>query len=138
MAGGPAASGGVGSGGSTPSAVMALTCPGWTFVNRAKTRLTDTVRPELDADPRPGRPGRLRDGVLPGALTAAAHHQQVSMADVVAQRRSAAARRTQQQRARCAERHDGDHGVLAAASANLVAVPGDAVSPVSVQAQARG
>ena len=38
------------------------------------------VRTELDADPRAGRPSRLRDRVLPGALTRAAHHQQVAVA----------------------------------------------------------
>ena len=39
-------------------------------------------RPELDADPRPHRFGGLQDGVLPGALAGAAHHDQVAAAEV--------------------------------------------------------
>ena len=37
-----------------------------------------------------------------------------------------------------AEADDGDHGVLGAAAADGVAVPGDAVGAVAVQAQPRG
>src|ERR1700744_4886888 len=42
------------------------------------------ARPELHADPRPGRPGRLGHRVLPGPLAAAAHHQQVAVPELVA------------------------------------------------------
>src|SRR3954452_19251557 len=35
--------------------------------------------PELDAHPGPDGLGRLRDAVLPGALTGATHHDQVAM-----------------------------------------------------------
>ena len=37
-------------------------------------------RPELHADPRADGPGGLGDGVLPGALAGAAHHDQVAVA----------------------------------------------------------
>ncbi len=43
----------------------------------------DPARPELHADPRAGGPGRLGHRVLPGALAAAAHHQQVAVAQLV-------------------------------------------------------
>ena len=36
---------------------------------RRHQELTDVARAELDADPRSGGPGRLRDRMLPGALT---------------------------------------------------------------------
>ncbi|CAM5688895.1 KsdD-like steroid dehydrogenase [Streptomyces violaceorubidus] len=50
----------------------------------------------------------------------------------------AAARRAQQQVPGCAHREDGDHRVLARATSDPVAVPGDAVPAVAVVAQARG
>ena len=95
------------------------------------------ARAELHADPRSDRLGRLRHGVLPGALAAAAHDQQVAVTDLEPQRR-ATAPRAQQQRPRRAQRHDGDHGVLGPAAPDRVAVPGHAVPSVPVQAQARG
>src|ERR1022692_910810 len=97
----------------------------------------DSARPELDADTRSGRAGGLGYGVLPGALATAAHHQEIAMAEVMAQRRAAAAR-AEQQRARRADRDDRDHGVRGLAASDGVAVPGDAVLAVPVQAQAGG
>jgi len=44
--------------------------------------------PELHADPRPDRLGRLGDGMLPCALAAAAHDQQVAVPDLEPQRRA--------------------------------------------------
>ena len=41
----------------------------------------DVGRPELDADPRSDRLGRLRDRVFPGPLTRPAHHHQVAVPD---------------------------------------------------------
>src|SRR5579862_2735398 len=46
---------------------------------------------ELHADPRAGGLGGLRHGVLPGALAAAAHDEQVPMPDLVPDRGAAAA-----------------------------------------------
>ncbi len=96
----------------------------------------DPARPELHADPRAGGPRRLRHRVLPGALAAATHHQQVTVADVVAQCRAAAPGPKQQGPWR-AQGQDGHHGVLFVAPADPVAVPGDAVPAVPVEAQAR-
>ncbi|MGH3276055.1 MAG: hypothetical protein ACRDNZ_17235 [Streptosporangiaceae bacterium] len=47
------------------------------------TGLADAARAELDADPRANRAGRLGHGVLPGALAAAAHDEQIAVADVM-------------------------------------------------------
>ncbi len=52
------------------------------------------------------------------------------------QRRAATAR-AQREHPRGAQAHDGHHGVLGAAAADGVAVPGDAVVAVAVEAQAR-
>ena len=49
-------------------------------------------RAELDADPGADRAGGLEDGVLPGALAGAAHHEQVAVADRERDRLAAAAR----------------------------------------------
>jgi CRP/FNR family transcriptional regulator, cyclic AMP receptor protein len=71
--------------------------------------LPDPVRPELDADPRACGARGLGDGVLPGALAAAPHDEQVAVPDAVAQRAVAPAlvagagdtgARTEQQRSR--------------------------------------
>ncbi len=97
----------------------------------------DPARAELHADPRPGGPGRLGHGVLPGALAAAAHHQQVPVADLVPQRR-AATPGAKHQGPRRAQGQDGDHGVLRGAAADPVTVPGDAVPAVPVEAQPGG
>ena len=72
--------------------------------------------------------------MFPGALAAAAHHQQVAVAEVVAERGTAAAW-PQQQRPRGAERHNGHDRVLRPAAARRVPMPGDAVPAVPVQAQ---
>ena len=101
------------------------------------SRLAHAARPELDADPRPDRPGGLRDRVLPGALAGAAHHDQVAVAELVPDGRAAAAG-PQQERPGRAERDDRDHGVLGLAAADGVAVPGDAVAAVAVEAQPGG
>src|SRR5205823_3225851 len=92
---------------------------------------------ELDADARAGRPGGLGYRVLPGALAAAAHDEQVAVTHLVPDGRAAAAR-TQRQRPRGADGKDRDHGVLGRAAPDGVAVPGDAVPAVAVQAQAGG
>ena len=94
------------------------------------------ARAELHADPWPGRPGRLRHRVFPGALAAAAHHQQVAVADLVPQRR-AATPGPEQQGPRRTQGQDGHHGVLLRTPADPVTVPGDTVPAVPVQAQAR-
>ncbi|RZS43302.1 gluconolactonase [Herbihabitans rhizosphaerae] len=52
----------------------------------------NSSRPELDADPRTDGPGRLRHGVLPGALTRAAHDDQVAVAQRVPHDPTTAAR----------------------------------------------
>src|SRR6516165_10544231 len=97
----------------------------------------DPARPELHADPRPDVLGRLRHRVLPGALAAAAHDQQVAVPDLIPPRRTAAPR-PQAERPRRAQRQDGHHGVLARAPPVPVAVPGHAVPAVPVQAQPCG
>src|ERR1017187_5182107 len=101
---------------------------------RAVGALADSGRPELDADPWSGRTGGLRDGVLPGALAGATHNQQVAVADHESQRGPAAMARAQQQRTGIAQRHDSHDG-LAGLAAGGLAVPGDAVPAVAVQAQ---
>src|SRR5260370_17771901 len=63
-----------------------------------KPRLADVTRAELHADPRPGGFRRFRHRVLPGALTAAAHDQQIAVADVVTPRYRPAAHGPQQKR----------------------------------------
>ena len=99
--------------------------------------LAHPPRAELHADPRPHRPRRLRHGVLPGPLAAAAHDQKITVPEFVAQPRPAPAR-PQQQRPRRAQRNDRDHRVLPAPPADGVAVPGHAVPAVPVQAQPGG
>jgi DNA ligase-1 len=60
------------------------------------------------------------------------------MAEGHPQRLAAALARAQQQRARLAQGDDRHHGVACRAAPEPVAVPGDAVAPVAVVAQARG
>src|SRR6266536_225536 len=97
----------------------------------------DVAVAELDADAGTDRPGGLGDGVFPGALAAAAHHEQIAVTDLVAEHLAAGAP-AQQQGAGRTERDDRDHGVIRRAAADRVAVPGHAVAPVAIQAQARG
>src|SRR5262249_48323693 len=58
---------------------------------RARPSLADAAWAELHADPRTGGPGGLGDRVFPGALAAAAHDQQVAVAEVVPDRGPATA-----------------------------------------------
>src|ERR1700733_4079078 len=107
-----------------------------------RIRSAHAPRTELDTDPRAGRTGRLGHGVLPGALAAAAHDDEVSVPEVVPAAAgvlagAGAAARPQQQRAVLAERDDGDHRVLRRTTPDGVAVPGHAVPLVPVEAQPR-
>lgn len=52
--------------------------------------------------------------------------------------RGSASAWAQRENSCCAQAYDGDHGVLRAASADRVAMPGDAVVAVAVEAQPRG
>src|ERR1700722_12186507 len=116
-------------------------------------RSADAAWTELDADPWAGRAGRLGHGVLPGALAAAAHDDEVPVPEVVPDGADTSADAVittlpgtgalpgagpwaQQQRPRLAERDDRDHGVLGRAAPDGVAVPCDAVPLVPVEAQA--
>src|SRR6202042_1797630 len=92
----------------------------------------DAARAELDADPWSRRPRGLGHGVLPGALAAAAHYDQVAVPEAVPQRAVIAASagagadvgpRPEQQRSRGAQRHDRDHCVLGASAPDGVPVP---------------
>ena len=79
----------------------------------------------------------LGDGVLPGALAGAAHHDQVAVAHLEGDRVAAAAR-PEGQPTRVAERHDGDHRVGVLAATDRVAVPGHGVAAVAVEAAPGG
>src|SRR5690606_5648846 len=105
---------------------------------RDQAESPDAPGPELDADAGPRRAGGLGDRVFPGALATAAHDDEVAVAEVVAERAAAAAAGPQQQGAGEADRQDGHHGVLRAAAADGVAVPGHAVAAVAVVAQPGG
>src|SRR4051812_4236914 len=94
-------------------------------VPRDPLRSGDADRAELNADPRADRPGRLGDGVLPGALARTAHHDEVAVAERELQRLVATGAGPQHEVARRAERDDGDHGVDVRRAADRVAVPGD-------------
>ena len=96
----------------------------------------DSVGSELDGDAGAGV-GGLGDGVLPGALAGASHHQQVAVAHRERDR-GAAASGAEQQSPRVAERDDRDHGVLGLPAPDGVAVPRDAVATVAVVAAASG
>src|SRR5262245_12694127 len=98
--------------------------------------LPHAVRAVLDADARAGRARRLRDRVVPRALAASAHDDQVTVSQLVPQRLAAAEPRTQMQRAGRAHRQDRDHGVFRQAPTDAIAVPRDAVAPIAVVAQA--
>src|ERR1700677_3128090 len=69
------------------------------------------ARTELHADPRADRPGRLRGRVLPVALQAATHHQQVTPAQLEPSPLPPAPG-PQQQSAPRPQGDDGHHGVL--------------------------
>src|SRR6478609_1982007 len=92
---------------------------------------------ELHADPRADRPGGLRHGVLPGPLTTAAHDDQVARPELLADGHPATSR-PEQQRPGGAQGDDRHHGVLTLAPTDGVAVPGDRVAAVSVEAQPGG
>ncbi len=101
---------------------------------RIARRSEDPARPELHRDPRSGV-SHLRYGVLPGALTRTAHHQQVAVTQLEDER-LATPTWPEHQTPRVAERRDRDHGVLHAAAPDRVAVPRDAVTAVAVVAAA--
>ena len=103
-------------------------------IHGGRLRSEHVERPVLHADARAGG-GDLGDGVLPGALAGAAHHEQVAVAHRDGQRRrrrrgvagaAGAGRRGTRWRPWC----------LAVAAADAVAVPGDAVAAVAVEAAA--
>src|SRR3954453_4721502 len=96
----------------------------------------DATGAELDADARAHGLGRLGDAVLPGALAGPAHHHQVPVTQREPEAPRAPARRAEHERPRRAERDDRDHRVRGAAPADPVAVPGDAVATVPVEAHA--
>jgi hypothetical protein len=58
-----------------------------------RPRSADAAGAELGADAGSDRSCGFRDGVVPGALAASAHHQQVAVPEFVAQYRAAAAGR---------------------------------------------
>src|SRR3954447_2582772 len=99
----------------------------------AGSRSGDSGRPVLHADPRTHGLRRLGDAVFPRALARAAHHDQVAVPQGETQALSATDG-AEQERTRGAERHDGDHGVRRPPASDAVAVPGDAVATVAVQA----
>jgi hypothetical protein len=96
--------------------------------------LSDATWPELDADSWADRPCCLRHRMLPGPLARTAHHQQVAMTDLVLDGDAAPAR-PEQEVAGGAQRDDGDDGVGRLPPADGVAVPGDRVAPIAIQAQ---
>jgi hypothetical protein len=89
--------------------------------------------PELDADARRRGPG-LGHGVLPGALTGAAHDEQVPRTGQVRDREPATGG-SQPEGAYRTERDQRDHG-LRQLTRDAVAVPGDAVGTVPVEVDA--
>src|SRR5690348_3964229 len=99
--------------GLTPSAMQTTSARSMVASGKARAVLAHSAGTELNADPRPDRLGGLRHGVLPGALAAAAHDQQVAVPDLEPQRPLPSLARPQQQRPRRAQRQDGHHGVLA-------------------------
>src|SRR4051794_20271023 len=96
----------------------------------------DPTWAELDADARAHGLGRLGDAVLPGALAGPTHHHQVPVTQREPEAPRAPARRAEHERPRGAERDDRDQRVRGAAPADPVAVPGDAVATVPVEAHA--
>src|SRR3954451_11257406 len=101
---------------------------------------TDSTGAELDADARADAAGSLGDGVFPRALAGAAHDDEVAVAQGIADGRGdrsagRARARAQGEDTRLADREDGDHRVFGVAAADAVAVPGDAVATVAVEAQ---
>ena len=86
---------------------------------------------------RAERAGALGNRVLPGALAAPAHHEQVAGAEVEPERATAPAR-AEEEPTTGAERHDRHDRVLARGTSDGVPVPLDAVSPVPVEAEPDG
>src|SRR3546814_522704 len=99
-----------------------------------EVRSPDAAWAELDADAGPDRACGLGDRVFPAALTCPAHHQEISVPGREPDARAAAAR-SQQQGAGSSDRHDRDHRVVGGAAPDRVAVPGDAVAAVAIEAQ---
>jgi ribosomal-protein-alanine N-acetyltransferase len=97
----------------------------------------DPLHPELDADAQPHCPRRCRDGAVEGALAGSAHHEQAASTELEPEAGPASGR-PQEQAPASAERDDGDDGVRRGAAPEAVAVPGNAVSPVSVAAEPDG
>ena len=106
---------------------------GWAYAGRADREVC-VGRPRWGQKTLNGRncteirgPARrdLGHGVLPGALAGATHHDQVAVAHLDGDRVAAPAR-SQGQAPGVAHRDDGDHGVVGAAPADGVAVPGHA------------
>src|SRR5690242_21094703 len=98
--------------GLTPSAMQTTSARSMVASGKARAVSAHSAGTELNADPRPDRLGGLRHRVLPGALAAAAHDQQVTVAHLEPQRPLSSLAGAQQQRPRRAQRQDGHHGVL--------------------------
>src|SRR5664279_3563544 len=94
----------------------------------------DSGRPELDADPGPDTTAGLGHGMFPGALAAAAHHDQIPVAERKTQPSPTTAR-AKLQHPGGADGQDRDHGVSVRTATDSVSVPGHAVVSVAVQAQ---
>ena len=107
--------------------------PGWVD---AIAPLSNAARSVLHRDSRPDRPCRLGHRVFPRALARAAHHQQVSVAEGEAD--TPATDAAGAAAGGLAQRDDRDHRVLGPAAADGVAVPGDAVATVAVEAEPGG
>src|SRR5664279_2749550 len=97
----------------------------------------DSGRPELDADPGADATAGLGHGVFPGPLAAAAHHDQIPVAERKSQPGPATAR-AKLQYPGGADGQDRDHGVRVRTSTDPVSVPRHAVGSVAVQTQSRG
>jgi hypothetical protein len=94
---------------------------------------THPGRSKLQAHPRPVGPGDFRNGMLPRALTASAHDEEVAPSKLEALGRTTSLG-SQEEGTRRAERNDGDHGVLSPATADSVAMPRHAVAPIPIEA----
>src|SRR5664279_5993140 len=92
----------------------------------------DSGRPELDADPGADATAGLGHGVFPRPLAAAAHHDQIPVAERKSQPGPTTARAKLQHPGR-ADGQDRDHGVRVRTSTDPVSVPRHAVGSVAVQ-----